>query len=606
LPVLPHAAAKSNRLVVQIKNVTHFSYGAYQNGDVDIWAAGEAGWYRIKPADSFVDTFQSMIEAVNIVYFTADCYKTGKLSAEELFSRYAQIHHITLLEAKEKFYSHARFLASRMKKGEEGVKWGHTGFYQHLRKSHPEAFGVVSTSSISAPANTLAPVSAPIRTVTTRIQKESAPSRSQSGDERPLPRSRRLRGAETAIAVESVPKSKTTTRQKEASLPSKVNKANAIIVWKFLQKVVNNNQPEPTAMSIEAFAHYLYQSFTFEDEEEAATYLLYLAVELVSMMQQKRRRSYEWPELPVYDELLEAELTPAQRRKMAGVVLERRTHPLSADDDDDEEISSVDSDSAEEEVMNEDEMAHHRKSGLRPKSGSKFSGKGAGRKGKGKGPQNRLAKDADEDNEAMDVDASSKRKSSSEDDQDTPPKKRFTRSQGDQDPELEDLEFAWQQAKSIGIPFRRKAKDRPLVDDDDEEGEEIRLAVVATPIISTEPNDPGDVWTCTHQGCLHKVYGASEDDGKELILEHLDEHTRNQAIDLILSERGRTHLPVRYVTPSLPHDGVSLTRSPYSNLIKRIREMTEAQNGPTLGTAIDSDSGTSVTTLFPQRIMRRV
>jgi hypothetical protein len=120
-----------------VKNVTHFSYGAYENGDVDIWAAGEAGWYLIKPGESYIDVFQSMIEAVNILYFTTDCYRDDKYTADELFAKYSKIHHITVQEAKDKFYSHGHFLASRMMKGEEGIKWGHTGFYQHLRKMQP-------------------------------------------------------------------------------------------------------------------------------------------------------------------------------------------------------------------------------------------------------------------------------------------------------------------------------------------------------------------------------------------------------------------------------------------------------------------------------------
>jgi hypothetical protein len=137
LTVLPHAASKSRNPTIQVHNVTHFAYGTYQNGDVDIWAAGEAGWYQIKPAESYIDLFQSMIEAVNILYFMSDCYKGGKFSADELFSKYSKIHHISAQQAKDKFYSHGPFLASRMMKGEEGIRWGLTGFYQHLRKMQP-------------------------------------------------------------------------------------------------------------------------------------------------------------------------------------------------------------------------------------------------------------------------------------------------------------------------------------------------------------------------------------------------------------------------------------------------------------------------------------
>jgi hypothetical protein len=306
-----------------------------------------------------------------------------------------------------------------------------------------------------------------------------------------------------------------------------------------MQKVVNDNRPEPAAMTIESFAHFLMQSFTFEDEEQAGHYLEYLAADLVTMMQQKRRRTYEWTELPIYDELLEARLPVALRRKMAGVELEGRAQPLQDESDDD--VSSMDSESSEERVMDEEQMQHHTKSSLRPKSASKFSGKGAGRRGKG--VQRGTSPGSDEDGGPMDLDSPSKRKSINGDENHTPPKKRFTRSQGDQDPELEDIEFAWQQAKSTGLPIRRKSQQREKFVNGD--SSTLRPSLISEPILSTTATNPGDVWTCPHAGCLHKVYGASKEDSEDLIKEHLDEHKSDDKIDLILSEETRTHLPVR-------------------------------------------------------------
>jgi hypothetical protein len=326
-----------------------------------------------------------------------------------------------------------------------------------------------------------------------------------------------------------------------------MNKMKATTIWKFLQKVVNDHRPEPAALTIESFAHFLMQSFTFEDEEQAGKYLEYLAPDLVCMMQQKRRRTYEWTELPIYDELLEAKLSAAFKRKLAGVELKRRTQPLQDDEDDDEddddEISSVDSSEEEELVMDEEQMQHHTKSSLRPKSGSKFSGKGAGRRGKGIG--NRGVVHIDEDGDSMDVDTPSKRKSIDGNEEDIPAKKRFTRSQGDQDPELEDLEFAWQQAKSTGLPIRHKSEQHQRSSNGNSTGRGLRPSIVSEPIFNPTATDPGDIWTCTYAGCLHRVYGASDEDSKDLIKEHLDEHKSDDKIGLILSEENRTQLPVR-------------------------------------------------------------
>jgi hypothetical protein len=379
---------------------------------------------------------------------------------------------------------------------------------------------------------------APSRTATVRLQKENGLPRSQPADER-APRQRRTRLSEPAKGAAHDAATADKDRQKRAPLLSGVNKMNAATVWKFMQKVVNDNRPEPAVLTIESFAHYLMQAFTFEDEEQAGQYLEYHAADLVSMMQQKRRRTYEWTELPVYDELLEAKLPAAIKRRMAAVQLQRRVQPLQ--DESDDEISSADSDSSEEQVMDKAQIQHITKSSLRPKSGSKFSGKGAGRRGKG--VQNRASSDADEDGEPMDVDTPSKRKSDDGNENHTPPKKRFTRSQGDQDPELRDVEFAWQQAKSTGIPIRRKSQQNDRFVNGD--GPNLRLSIVSDPIFSTSATDPGDVWTCTHPGCLHKVYGASNYISKDLIKEHIDEHKPDEKIDLILTEENRTHLPVR-------------------------------------------------------------
>lgn len=85
--VLP-TATKSKNAIIQVKNVVHFAYGAYANGDVDFWAAGLAGWHCIKPADSYTAIFHDMIEAVHIFYFIADSYGSEQRPRwDELFTK---------------------------------------------------------------------------------------------------------------------------------------------------------------------------------------------------------------------------------------------------------------------------------------------------------------------------------------------------------------------------------------------------------------------------------------------------------------------------------------------------------------------------------------
>ena len=74
----------------------------------------------------------------------------------------------------------------------------------------------------------------------------------------------------------------------------------------------------------------------------------------------------------------------------------------------------------------------------------------------------------------------------------------------------------------------------------------LELKVVEYELPSTEPQGPGDLWTCTFEGCFYRVHEASTREGKTKIVQHFKSHA-NQAqekIDLVLDE-SRPYLPVR-------------------------------------------------------------
>lgn len=85
--------------------------------------------------------------------------------------------------------------------------------------------------------------------------------------------------------------------------------------------------------------------------------------------------------------------------------------------------------------------------------------------------------------------------------------------------------------------------------------------IVETPLPSYEPQGPGDTWTCTFDGCSHRVYAASEADSRELIKEHFRGHAlgAQAQIDLVYKEE-RPYLPI-------------------GNLIKKIRDMAAIERG---------------------------
>lgn len=73
----------------------------------------------------------------------------------------------------------------------------------------------------------------------------------------------------------------------------------------------------------------------------------------------------------------------------------------------------------------------------------------------------------------------------------------------------------------------------------------LELKVVEYPLPSTDPQGPGDLWTCTFEGCFHRVHEASSSAGKKRIKDHFKTHATQaqEKIDLALDE-SRPYLPV--------------------------------------------------------------
>lgn len=67
---------------IQLTQIKEFSYGQYADGSLDIWAAGQAGWFTIRPARAYRDVYNTMVQAVKLLYFVADSYRALKRYAD--------------------------------------------------------------------------------------------------------------------------------------------------------------------------------------------------------------------------------------------------------------------------------------------------------------------------------------------------------------------------------------------------------------------------------------------------------------------------------------------------------------------------------------------
>jgi hypothetical protein len=95
--IIPVAVVKKpfRPVDIEICDVTRYSYGQTEDGDIIIWALGQAGWFELRPARAYKEFFQDMVQAVEILYFMSDIYneprkKGGGPSASLIYQEVSQ------------------------------------------------------------------------------------------------------------------------------------------------------------------------------------------------------------------------------------------------------------------------------------------------------------------------------------------------------------------------------------------------------------------------------------------------------------------------------------------------------------------------------------
>jgi len=48
------------------------------DGELVLWALGEAGWFEIRPAPHYKEIYDNMVEAVQLLYFITDIYEESR------------------------------------------------------------------------------------------------------------------------------------------------------------------------------------------------------------------------------------------------------------------------------------------------------------------------------------------------------------------------------------------------------------------------------------------------------------------------------------------------------------------------------------------------
>ncbi|KAF2456815.1 hypothetical protein BDY21DRAFT_44094 [Lineolata rhizophorae] len=525
--VLPSVHAAGS-VPITVREVSRYAFGQYDDGEVGIWAAGQAGWFKIKPSRAYKEIFQRMVEAIRLLYFAADIYRVphnSRLPAKDVFAAYAD-ENVSRCETTEEaaclFYQHLDFLITSMQKGEEGLAWSRTPFYLHMRRKFAAANAAKSG-------------------VGEKLAKFDD-RKNRNGQQK----------LNNRVAIRDGDDDEDS--QDEDFFNPKPKKDDwwwrGKGIWSFVQRCQAEKELSGEAITSSAIARLMVRKFELDNQHMASTYILAHWQPLMWLMETKRRSEINWVQTPLYSEISSTSLAPATRRKMSQIKLELRKGG-SSDSDSDFGLTG--------EYTPEPTGAgkgarrrHNAKSVLRPRSG-KFSGKAAGRRGKS------ISRDESDgpwesSPEGVELNLNSPTKRKGE--QDGNPRKRATGRGVD----LEGNETANAGARSQEdalnnqidgrLPLRGKSAADALPSQSSSSSSPTESphesCALPLPEPSYEPNGPNNSWMCPFDDCALNVPEPEKEESKQLIRDHHEMHRTRQReqIALIRAEQ-RPYLPVK-------------------------------------------------------------
>ncbi|KAH7138882.1 hypothetical protein B0J11DRAFT_27382 [Dendryphion nanum] len=528
---------------IEIRNVTRFSYGQTQDGETVIWALGAAGWFELRPSRSYKETFDDMVQAVEILYFITDIYneprkRGGGPSAQLIFQEYAEDERFAcndVEQAGQIFYKHRAFLYMCFLNKAQGIGWSNTPIYQYYKRQYPKDWEKAKARTEGKALH-----------VNDKNVKTTA-------------------GPPKAIASRSRAKPKPKSAEKEAPKKDE-NWWEAAAIFEFMQKAVNQRAMHIGNITLERVAKLLVKRYEIENVDVAKQVILVHATNLCYIMDHPRRKSIQFfASEPIYEELCaHRPLSAAEIRKAESVGLKpRRDRPSLKED------NSEQSDEEPSELETPQRRPLRKKKGrlsiLRPKS-SKYSGKGksvnlASSKEKGKAPivaaytddemedPDRTTTQSESDSESdvgvdtpTQISSPGKRKHNIDDYDHNPRKRAASSSVEPESPSTSDEGTETPTEPTLPLRYRSGNVGSKASS----------AALQAPPIISTSlpqysANAADGSWTCTFDGCSRKVYGAETDVGRTLVHEHLEDHSkgRQNEIGILMAEESKLRLPVK-------------------------------------------------------------
>jgi hypothetical protein len=335
-------------------------------------------------------------------------------------------------------------------------------------------------------------------------------------------------------------------------------------LFEFMQKAVNQRviRAGRNSITVDRVAQLVVKRYEIDDVQTARNVLLVHAQNLCYMMDHPRRQNIRFfAAEPIYGELTAGHtLSAADQRRAEAVELRPRKDHASLRGEDSESSDTSDEDEDDDVITTPQRRIPGRSkkgtlSVLRPTSG-KFSGKSKGGKGKTKPPipvSDSEADTAADEEAAMAIDTPThsqspgplKRKLESSDETTEEGKRKRTNSSPTPAPSSPPTSADSTPEPGTAdppLPLRH----RPGPNQPPKPTPSVVPAILSTPLPTYEPNGPRDSWTCTFDGCGQRIYGCSRDLGRQLITEHLEDHTkgREKVVGILWREQDRLRLPV--------------------------------------------------------------
>lgn len=366
------------------------------------------------------------------------------------------------------------------------------------------------------------------------------------------------------------PVPKTTTAPKKDD-----NWWEAAALFEFMQKAVNQRvvRAGRNQITLERVAELVVKRYEIEELDMAKNVLLVHAQNLCYMMDHPRRQNVKFfASEPIYQTLAAGhDLSAAEQRRAEGTELRpRKDHATLRDGESDSSDVSDLEDDLSTPIRPPQRRKRGRLSVLRPTSG-KFSGKRQGKgmkNGKGKAPMPESEDDSEEQG--------NEERSSSEDEMsiDTPTqalspgrdKRKLEdidpdeRGAGDRRKRAASASETPESTSSLGsededeqpaaggppLPLRHKLTNGARSSANNTKPA-MAMPLVSTPLPTYESNGPRDSWICSFDGCSQRIYGCSKELGRQLITEHLEDHSkgREKFVGILWREQDKLHLPVR-------------------------------------------------------------